>query len=104
MSKLKEFHDTEQALKQQLQLLESLKKNAILMKELEFESKLKALMKRYRKTLGDIITLQEHSVPSPDNTVHEQPASYRPRASEPQKRPESKRQRLALQAQTTLQD
>lgn len=62
MPTLKILHDTQQPRADFLHLLESLKKHAVLEKEVEFEKKLKALMKRYDKTREDIMVLQEHSV------------------------------------------
>ncbi|MEF9673412.1 histone-like nucleoid-structuring protein, MvaT/MvaU family [Pseudomonas sp. MWU13-2100] len=57
MSKLAEFRAAEQALKAQLAQLEALKNDAGLKKEIEFEEKLKGLMKAYDKSLRDIIAI-----------------------------------------------
>lgn len=57
MSKLAEFRAAEQALKAQLAQLEALKNDAGLKKEIEFEEKLKGLMKTYDKSLRDIIAI-----------------------------------------------
>lgn len=55
MSRLAEFRAAEEQLRAQLQLLEDLKQDSSLQKEIEFESKLQALMDEYHMNLGDII-------------------------------------------------
>lgn len=57
MSKLAEFRAAERALQEQLAQLEALKNDAGLKKEIEFESKLKALMESYGKGLKEIIAI-----------------------------------------------
>ena len=57
MSKLAVFRAAELALKEQLAQLEALKNDAGLKKEIEFEEKLKGLMKTYDKSLRDIIAI-----------------------------------------------
>ncbi|MCI8211470.1 transcriptional regulator [Pseudomonas sp. S25] len=57
MSRLAEFRAAEKALQEQLAQLESLKNDAGLKKEIEFEQKLQALMSSYDKGLRDIITI-----------------------------------------------
>lgn len=57
MSRLAEFRAAEKALADQLAHLESLKNDAGLKKEIEFEEKLKALMGEYSKSLKDIIAI-----------------------------------------------
>lgn len=57
MSRLAEFRAAEKALQEQLAQLESLKNDAGLKKEIEFEEKLQALMKSYGKGLRDIISI-----------------------------------------------
>jgi len=57
LSKLAEFRAAEQALKAQLAQLEALKNDAGLKKEIEFEEKLKGLMKTYDKSLRDVIAI-----------------------------------------------
>lgn len=57
MSRLAEFRAAEKALKEQLAQLESLKNDAGLKKEIEFEEKLQGLMKTYGKSLRDIIAI-----------------------------------------------
>lgn len=57
MSRLAEFRAAEEQLKAQLQLLESLKNDEALQREIEFESKLQELMSEYGQNLGDIIAI-----------------------------------------------
>lgn len=57
MSKLAEFRAAERALADQLAHLESLKNDAGLKKEIEFEEKLNALLGQYRKSLKDVIAI-----------------------------------------------
>jgi len=54
LSRLAEFRAAEKALQEQLAQLESLKNDAGLKKEIEFEEKLKKLMVSYDKSLHDI--------------------------------------------------
>ncbi|QAX81818.1 histone-like nucleoid-structuring protein, MvaT/MvaU family [Candidatus Pseudomonas adelgestsugas] len=61
MSRLAEFRAVKKALQEQLAKLESLKKDAGLQKEIEFEEKLQDLMKYYSKNLCDIISILEPS-------------------------------------------
>lgn len=57
MSRLAEFRAAEKALADQLAHLESLKNDAGLKKEIEFEQKLVALMGEYSKSLRDVIAI-----------------------------------------------
>ncbi|NBA98038.1 histone-like nucleoid-structuring protein, MvaT/MvaU family [Pseudomonas sp. R5(2019)] len=57
MSKLAEFRAAEKALKEQLAQLETLKNDAGLKREIEFEQKLVGLMKTYDKSLADITAI-----------------------------------------------
>ena len=57
MSRLAEFRAAEKALQEQLAQLESLKNDAGLKKEIEFEEKLKKLMDSYGKSLRDVIAI-----------------------------------------------
>jgi hypothetical protein len=59
MSRLAEFRAAEKALQEQLAQLETLKNDAGLKKEIEFEEKLLGLMKQYDKGLRDIVGLLE---------------------------------------------
>lgn len=57
MSKLAEFRQLEKHLAEQLQALETLKGDAGLKKEIEFESKLRDLLTKYGYSLKDVINL-----------------------------------------------
>jgi hypothetical protein len=57
MSKLAEFRQLEKHLAEQLQALEALKGDAGLKKEIEFETKLRALLAEYGYSLKDVINL-----------------------------------------------
>ncbi|WP_339546071.1 histone-like nucleoid-structuring protein, MvaT/MvaU family [Pseudomonas sp. RA_35y_Pfl2_P32] len=57
MSKLAEFRQLEKHLTEQLQALEALKGDVGLKKEIEFETKLRALLGEYSYSLKDVINL-----------------------------------------------
>ena len=57
MSKLAEFRQLEKNLAEQLQALEALKGDADLKKEIEFETKLRALLAEYDYSLRSVINL-----------------------------------------------
>ncbi|MNH75829.1 hypothetical protein D3C87_1649790 [compost metagenome] len=57
MSKLAEFRQLEKHLAEQLQALEALKGDAGLKKEIEFETKLRALLAEYGYSLPNVIKL-----------------------------------------------
>lgn len=57
MSKLAEFRRAEQALKEQIALLERLKADSRLQRDIEFESKLKALMTEFGFGLNTLIEI-----------------------------------------------
>jgi hypothetical protein len=57
ISRLAEFRAAEKALADQLAYLESLKNDAGLKKEIEFEEKLKTLLSSYGKSLKDIVAI-----------------------------------------------
>ncbi|WP_337155451.1 histone-like nucleoid-structuring protein, MvaT/MvaU family [Pseudomonas aeruginosa] len=57
MSKLAEFRAAEKALAEQLAHLESLKNDAGLKKEIQFEEDLKALLSQYGKSLKDVLAI-----------------------------------------------
>ena len=57
LSRLAEFRAAEKALQEQLKQLETLKNDAGLKKEMEFEEKLQGLMKTYGKSLRDVIAI-----------------------------------------------
>lgn len=57
MSKLAEFRAAEKALAEQLAHLESLKNDASLKKEIQFEEDLKKLLSQYGKSLRDVVEI-----------------------------------------------
>lgn len=57
MSKLAEFRQLEKHLAEQLEALEALKDDAGLKKEIEFETKLRALLAEYGYSLSNVINL-----------------------------------------------
>jgi H-NS histone family len=57
MSKLAEYRQLEKHLAEQLQALEALKGDAGLKEEIEFETKLRALLAKYGYSLKDIVNL-----------------------------------------------
>jgi hypothetical protein len=77
LSRLAEFRAAEKALQEQLAQLESLKNDAGLKKEIEFEEKLQALMKSYGKGLRDIISILD---PNPGKAAAGAPAPKQRRA------------------------
>ncbi|KTB60688.1 histone-like nucleoid-structuring protein, MvaT/MvaU family [Pseudomonas allii] len=78
MSRLAEFRAAEKALQEQLAQLESLKNDAGLKKEIEFEEKLQALMKSYGKGLRDIISILDPN-PGKSSAVAAAPKQRRAR-------------------------
>jgi hypothetical protein len=69
LSRLAEFRAAEKALQEQLAQLETLKNDAGLKKEIEFEEKLLGLMKTYDKGLREIIAILD-----PQKTSSKAPA------------------------------
>lgn len=68
MSKLAEFREAERKLQEQLALLEKLKSDGGLKKELEFKDQLQALMDQYGMNLRNVINIldpQNSSEPAP---------------------------------------
>jgi len=88
VSKLAEFRAAERALQEQIAQLEALKSDTGLKKEIEFESKLKALMETYGKGLKDIIAILD---PASVGRKQDKPVSQqrRPRALKRYKNPHS---------------
>lgn len=71
MSKLAEFREAERQLKEQLALLEKLKNDSSLKKELEFKDQLQALMDQYGMNLRNVIDILDPQAPSePAPTQH----------------------------------
>lgn len=91
MLKFAQFRAAEEQLKAQLQLLESLKDDKKLQREIEFESKLKDLMSEYGQNLADIIEIVDPSYShKPHNLVaHPEKASRRARTVKIYKHPET---------------
>lgn len=63
MSKLAEFREAERQLKEQLALLEKLKSDSSLKKELEFKDQLQALMDQYGMNLRNVIEILDPQGP-----------------------------------------
>lgn len=63
MSKLAQYRQLEQQLAAQMAELEALKNDNSLKKELEFETKLRALMAEYNVSLGGVINLLDPQAP-----------------------------------------
>lgn len=63
MSKLAEFREAERQLKEQLALLEKLKNDSSLKKELEFKDQLQALMDQYGMNLRNVIEILDPQGP-----------------------------------------
>ncbi|WP_124119372.1 histone-like nucleoid-structuring protein, MvaT/MvaU family, partial [Pseudomonas aeruginosa] len=61
MSKLAAFREAERKLQEQMQLLEKLKADSSLKKELEFRDELEKLMKKYGMSLRNIIEILDPS-------------------------------------------
>ena len=91
MSKLAEFRAAEEQLKAQLQLLESLKNDESLKREMEFESKLQELMQEYSKNLADIIAIidPDFSKEPRGLVAHPEKAPRRARNAKRYKHPET---------------
>lgn len=79
MSRLAEFRAAEKALQEQLAQLESLKNDAGLKKEIEFEEKLQGLMKTYGKSLRDIISILDPNAGKSGASVATAPKQRRAR-------------------------
>lgn len=84
MSKLAEFRAAERALAEQLALLESLKSDSKLKKEIEFEEKLRALMAEYGLSLHQVVVLLDPNAALLSPTM---PRVPRPRAVKVYKNP-----------------
>lgn len=65
MSKLAEFREAERKLQEQLALLEKLKSDSTLKKELEFKDKLLSLMDAYGMKLPNIVAILDPKAPTP---------------------------------------
>jgi len=79
LSRLAEFRAAEKALQEQLKQLESLKNDAGLKKEIEFEEKPQGLMKTYGKTLKDITDILDPKSKNPGLQLATPPKTRRAR-------------------------
>ncbi|MGL6244535.1 histone-like nucleoid-structuring protein, MvaT/MvaU family [Pseudomonas sp.] len=89
MSKLAEFRQLEKHLAEQLQALEALKGDAGLKAEIEFETKLRALLAKYGFSLKDIVNLLDPKAGSHASTVKPQSSKRKPRQVKVYKNPKS---------------
>lgn len=89
MSKLAEFRQLEKHLAEQLQALEVLKGNAGLKQEIEFETKLRALLAKYGFSLKDIVNLLDPQVGRRAPATETKAGSRKPRQVKVYKNPES---------------
>ncbi|MNL20837.1 hypothetical protein D3C87_1421030 [compost metagenome] len=79
MSKLAEFRQLEKHLAEQLQALEALKGDVGLKQEIEFETKLRALLGKYGFSLKDIINLLDPQAGLRGASVEIKSGSRKPR-------------------------
>lgn len=89
MSKLAEFRQLEKHLAEQLSALEALKGDAGLKKEIEFESKLRALLAEYGYSLRDVMNLLDPQTVRRSPVSEAQPVSRKPRQLKVYKNPHS---------------
>jgi cupin superfamily acireductone dioxygenase involved in methionine salvage len=87
MSKLAEFRQLEKHLAEQLQALEALKDDAGLKKEIEFETKLRALLAEYGYSLKDVINLLDPHSGRRAPAVESKSGSRKPRQVKVYKNP-----------------
>lgn len=79
MSKLAEFRKLEKHLAEQIQALEALKGDVGLKKEIEFETKLRALLGEYGYSLKDVINLLDPQSSRSAPAVESKAGSRKPR-------------------------
>lgn len=89
MSKLAEFRQLEKHLAEQLQALDALKDDAGLKKEIEFESKLRALLAEYGYSLKDVINLLDPQAGRRAPAVESKAGSRKPRQVKVYKNPQT---------------
>jgi hypothetical protein len=89
MSKLAEFRQLEKHLAEQLQALEELKGYVGLKKEIEFETKLRALLGEYNYSLKDVINLLDPQAGRRAPAAQSQSGTRKPRQLKVYKNPES---------------
>lgn len=89
MSKLIQFRELERHLAEQMAVLEAMKGDQGLEREIEFESKLRVLLGEYNKSLRDVIALLDPQAGSGrfGRTVVAPTASRRPRSVKVYKNP-----------------
>lgn len=89
MSKLAEFRQLEKHLTEQLEALEALKGDAGLKKEIEFETKLRALLAEYGYSLPNVINLLDPKAGRRAPAAESKSSSRKPRQVKVYKNPES---------------
>ena len=89
MSKLAEFRQLEKHLAEQLQALEALKGDAGLKQEIEFETKLRALLAKYGYSLKDIVNLLDPHAGRRAPAAEPKTGNRKPRQVKIYKNPES---------------
>jgi hypothetical protein len=87
MSKLAEFRQLEKHLAEQLQALEALKGDAGLKAEIEFETKLRALLAKYGYSLKDIVNLLDPQAGRRAPATEQKGGSRKPRQVKVYKNP-----------------
>ena len=87
MSKLAEFRQLEKHLAEQLQALEALKGDVGLKKEIEFETKLRALLGEYSYSLKDVINLLDPQARRRAPSTESKSGSRKPRQLKVYKNP-----------------
>jgi hypothetical protein len=89
MSKLAEFRLLEKHLAEQLQALEALKGDAGLKQEIEFETKLRALLAKYGYSLKDIVNLLDPQAGRRAPGAESKSSTRKPREVKVYKNPET---------------
>lgn len=87
MSKLAEFRQLEKHLAEQLQALEALKGDVGLKKEIEFETKLRALLAEYGYSLPSVIDLLDPQASSHTPAANSKARTRKPRQMKVYKNP-----------------
>ena len=87
MSKLAEFRQLEKHLAEQLEALEALKGDAGLKKEIEFETKLRALLAEYGYSLSKVINLLDPQVGRSAPVLESKAGTRKPRQVKVYKNP-----------------
>jgi len=89
MSKLAEFRQLEKHLAEQLQALEALKGDAGLKQEIEFETKLRALLAKYGYSFKDVVNLLDPQAGRRAPAAQSQSSTRKPRQVKVYTNPES---------------